>query len=215
MLAKELGIDLSQVEGTGTKGMVTRADVQRFADARSSAAPPEPNRALAAMAATVASSKRDIPHFYATRDLEVSSAAQWRDRWNATQNGNRVSFNDVFVRCAARALADVPRLNVAYENGAFAQRTTADILLVVAREPALLLMPVGDPRSLDWKDLVHRLHDTAAPANATAAAPLLAISNLGMYGVKEFAAIIPPGCSSVLAIGAVRDAPVVRNGSNT
>jgi pyruvate dehydrogenase E2 component (dihydrolipoamide acetyltransferase) len=214
-LAKELGVDLTQVEGTGPKGLITRADVQRFAEAKP-AVPSTPDRTqslMAAMATTAANSKRDIPHFYATRDLEVTSAARWRDRWNETHNGARASFNDVFVRCAAQALGDVPRLNVAYENGTFAQRTAADLLLVVAREPALLLLPVADPRALDWKDFLQRVHDNASHGNSVPAAPLLAISNLGMYGVKEFAAIIPPGCSSVLAIGAVREAPVVRNGA--
>jgi len=213
MLAKELGVDLTQIEGTGAKGLITRADVQRFAGTRAPAAPPESHRAQSAMAATVSNSKRDIPHFYATRDLEVASAARWRDRWNASQNGDRASFNDVFVRCAAQALGDVPRLNVAYQDGTFAQRTAADVLLVVAREPVLLLLPIADPRALDWKDFVHRVHDSAAQGTSAPAAPLLAISNLGMYGVKEFAAIIPPGCSSVLAIGAVREAPVVRDGA--
>ena len=215
MLAKELGVDLTAVQGTGPKGLITRADVQRFADEKPRAAASEPNRALAAMAVTVANSKRDIPHFYATRDLEVGAAARWRDRWNESQNGTRASFNDVFVRCAALALADVPRLNLAYRDGAFEQHSAADVLLVVAREPALLLLPIADPRSLDWKDFVSRMHNGAGTDDSAKAAPLLAISNLGMHGVKEFAAIIPPGCSSVLAIGAVREAPVVRNGAVT
>jgi pyruvate dehydrogenase E2 component (dihydrolipoamide acetyltransferase) len=210
-LAKELGVDLMSVEGTGSKGLITRADVQRFVEKA-------PNRALSAMAAmavTTANSKRDIPHFYATRDLELMSAVQWRDRWNATQNGVHASFNDVFVWCAAHALGDVPRLNLAYRNGEFEQRSAADVLLVVAREPALLLLPMADSRALGWKDFIHRMRDSAAQGNSAPVAPLLAISNLGMYGVKEFAAIIPPGCTSVLAIGAVREAPVVRNGAVT
>lgn len=212
-LAKDLGVDLAQVEGTGPKGLITRADVQRFSEAV--AAPNRTLAAMAAMAATTANSKRDIPHFYATRDLEVASAARWRDRWNETQNGAHASFNDVFVRCAAKALGDVPRLNLAYKDGAFEQRSAADVLLVVAREPALLLLPMADSRALDWKEFIQRMHDTAGQGAPAPAAPLLAISNLGMYGIKEFAAIIPPGCSSVLAIGAVREAPVVRNGAVT
>jgi pyruvate dehydrogenase E2 component (dihydrolipoamide acetyltransferase) len=212
-LARDLGVDLAQVEGTGPKGLITRADVLRFSEAV--AAPNRTLSAMAAMAATTANSKRDIPHFYATRDLEVASAARWRDRWNETQTGARASFNDVFVWCAAKALGDAPRLNVAYKDGAFEQRSAADVLLVVAREPALLLLPMADSRALDWKEFIHRMHDGAGQGMSAPGAPLLAISNLGMYGVKEFAAIIPPGCSSVLSIGAVRDAPVVRNGAVT
>jgi pyruvate dehydrogenase E2 component (dihydrolipoamide acetyltransferase) len=160
-------------------------------------------------------SKRDIPHFYVTRDLEVSSAARWRDRWNQTHDNARASFNDVFVWCAARALADVPRMNLAYRDGAFEQHPTADLLLVVAREPALLLLPVADPRTLGWEEFVKRMHQRSGDAETAKLAPLLAISNLGMHRVKEFSAIIPPGCSSVLAIGAVREAATVRDGAIT
>ncbi len=209
--AKELGIDLANVEGTGANGLITRADVERTA-AAASTPQPAPDRALAAMAATVTASKRDIPHFYATRDLEMAAAAAWRDRWNVKQNGTRASFNDVFVWCAAQALAESPRLNVAYRDGGFEQHAAADVLLVVAQEPALLLRPIADPRALVWPEFVQSMHHNASPGDATPIAPLLAISNLGMHGVKEFAAIIPPGSTAVLAIGAVREAPVARNG---
>jgi pyruvate dehydrogenase E2 component (dihydrolipoamide acetyltransferase) len=212
-LAKELGVDLASVEGTGPKGLITRADVQRFVEAGPPAA--DPHRALAAMAATTAQSKRDIPHFYASRDLEVTAAARWREHWNQTQNGAHASFNDIFVWCAARALADVPRLNLAYRDGTFEQGTAADLLLVVARESALLLVPITDPRALDWKEFLQRMRRRAEQTQSEKAVPRLAISNLGMYGVKEFSAIIPPGCSSVLAIGAVREVPVARNGNIT
>lgn len=214
-LAKELGMDLALVEGTGPKGLITRADVQRFVEARPPAGATDRHRALAAMAATTTASKREIPHFYATRDLEVTSAARWREQWNEAQNGAHASFNDVFVWCATRALGDVPRLNMAYRDETFEQRTAADVLLVVAREPAVLLVPVADPRALNWKEFLRRMHDSAVQAKSPKTAPLLAISNLGMYGVKEFSAIIPPGCSSVLAIGAVREAPVAHNGTIT
>jgi len=203
-LAKESGIDLAKVEGTGPNGLITRADVERAAGTR--------NRAFATMAATVTNSKRDIPHFYATRDLEMNAAAAWRHRWNQEQNGTRASFNDVFVWCAVRALGEVPRLNVAFRDGAFEQHSKADVLLVVAQEPALLLRPIADPRALTWPEFILSVHNPGNPGNSKPAAPLLAISNLGMYGVKEFAAIIPPGCTSVLAIGAVREAPVARHG---
>ena len=214
-LAKELGVDLARVPSTGPKGLITRADVQRFAESRASADAPDPNRALAAMASTTAASKRDIPHFYVTRDLEVTEAARWRKQWNQTQGSAHASFNDIFVWCAASALADVPRLNLVYRDGAFEQHAQADLLLVVAREPALLLVPVADPRALDWRQFLHRMHNGAGQMQSPKPAPLLAISNLGMYGVKEFAAIIPPGCSSVLAIGAVREAAGVRDGAIT
>ena len=209
-LARELGVNLADVKGTGPKGLITRADVQQCADARAAAQAPKAHHALRAMAATVAASKRDIPHFYATRDLEMSRAARWRDHWNQAGAGPRASFNDVFVWCAARSLADVPGLNITLRDGNFEQHSAADVLVVVARENTLLLTPVADPTSLDWREFIKRVHQAQPAPTVT---PRLAISNLGMYGLKEFSAIIPPGCSSMLAIGAVREAPVVRDGA--
>ncbi|MFN7992894.1 MAG: dihydrolipoamide acetyltransferase family protein [Bryobacteraceae bacterium] len=214
ILAREMEVDLARIEGTGPGGLITRADVRRAGEATlKSVGMPGLDRARAAMAATVTNSKREIPHFYAVRDLDMEAAGAWRDRWNQSGNGPHVSLNDVFVRCSALALGEVPGLNVAYRDGAFVQRMTADVLLVVAREPALLLVPVTDPRALDWKELIPRLREKTPAGNSLSAAPLFAISNLGMYGIKEFAAIIPPGCTSVLAIGAVREIPVVRKGA--
>lgn len=208
-LAKVLGVDLSQVEGTGPSGLITRADVQRAANG--AAAPKAaPERARAAMAATVTNSKRDIPHFYATRDLDLDAASGWRDDWNR-QHDAHASFNDVFVWCAARALSDVPRLNTAYRDGLFEQHGKADVLVVAAQDSALLLRPVADPVAHSWEEFLAA--HAANGASSVPASPLLAVSNLGMHGVKEFAAIIPPGCTSVLAIGAVRAAPVVREGA--
>ena len=215
-LARKLGVDLSRVTGTGAKGLITSADVQQFADGGGAARPEtaaDAHRALATMAATASAGKREIPHFYAVRDLEVTRAALWRAQWNETRTGAHATFNDVFVWCAARALADVPRMNLACRDGSYEQRAAADILLVVARDPALLLLPLADPRALDWEAFLQRMRKLASQTQTAKAAPLLAISNLGMHGVKEFSAIIPPGCTSVLALGAVREVPVVKNGA--
>ncbi|MEO8661899.1 MAG: dihydrolipoamide acetyltransferase family protein [Bryobacteraceae bacterium] len=196
--ARELKLDLSLVQGTGAGGLVTRADVDRFAAKQEAPVP----RALAAMAATVVASKREIPHFYAVRDVSMSHAAAWRTQWNEATPETHLTFNDIFVRCASMALADVPRLNIAFDNGAYRQHTEGDILMVVARDPALLLVPLSDPSQFSWEEFRN------APREAPA--PLLAVSNLGMYGLREFSAIIPPGCTSALAIGAVREEAVVR-----
>jgi pyruvate dehydrogenase E2 component (dihydrolipoamide acetyltransferase) len=211
------GIDLGNVSGTGPGGMITKADVLRFSENAAQSATPLPvaskdNRALAAMAATVIASKRDIPHFYATTDVSMSQAAAWRRRWNEDHADLHATYNDLFVLCAARSLKDNPRLNVSYSAGSYKQQISADVLLVVAHEPAMLLVPVADPSALSAEVFFQAMRKAAKTSVAVAAQPLLAISNLGMFGVKQFAAIIPPGSTSVLAIGAVREQALIKNG---
>ncbi len=216
-LAKERGIDLSKIKGSGPEGLITKADVSRWGEdpskGTSQLKPGNDHRALAAMAATVSSSKREIPHFYATADVSMNQAAAWRSRWNKEHPDLHVTYNDLFVLSAARSLKDCPRLNVSYDGGKYEQHTAADVSLVVAQEPTMLLVPLADPCDLPFESLLKAIREaTQFRGSASSAAPLLAISNLGMFGVKQFAAIIPPGCTSALAIGAVREQPVLRNG---
>ena len=203
--------------GTGPDGLITKADVLRLADQAEKSAPPSPssskdNRALAAMATTVIASKRDIPHFYAVADVSVSRAAAWRAAWNQQHPDLPATYNDLFVVCAARSLRDNPRLNVSYSKGAYKQNTAADVVLVVAREPTMLLAPLADPSDLPWDVFLNAMRKATQLTAPVSANPLLAISNLGMFGVRQFSAIIPPSCTSALAIGAVREQPVLKNG---
>jgi pyruvate dehydrogenase E2 component (dihydrolipoamide acetyltransferase) len=122
----------------------------------------------------------------------------------------------MFARAASQALHDIPRLNVAYREGRYEPKPEADILLVVASESGLALVPVADPGRQSWEDCLRSLHGVSERAKQgrvteSKIAPLLAVSNLGMFHVKEFSAIIPPSCTAALAVGAARDVPVVRN----
>ncbi len=223
-LAKQLGIHLAEVRGSGAGGLITRKDVEAAAASskRGGAAPApasEELRALTAMAALTAESKRTIPHFYATRDVDVAAAAAWRDEWNAAHPELKASFNEIFARAAAQALADVPQVNTAYHNGSYESRREADILVVVAGQAGLSLVPLAAADGGSWDDYLRRLKPLIEKGPRRLLAepgghrrPLLAVSNLGMFGVKEFSAIIPPGCTAALAIGAVREEPVVRQG---
>ncbi len=218
ILAKERGIDLGKVPGTGPDGLITKADVLGWAEQAGKARPsPSPSlsvekRALAAMAATVVASKRDIPHFYATTDVSMSHAAAWRTAWNEKHPELHATYNDLFVLCAARSLRDNPRLNVSYSNGSYQQHDAADVALVVAHEPAMLLIPLADPCGLTWEAFIETTRSAIQLSAPVSAKPLLAISNLGMFRIKQFAAIIPPVCTAALAIGAVREQLAIKNG---
>lgn len=211
-LARELGIDLNSVPGTGSGGLITRKDVEQFAAGRTVSEP------RAAMATLVTRSLRTIPHFYLTADVDMSAAESWREQWNAAHPELPATLNDIFVRAASQALRDVPGLNVSYHEGRYEPRTAADVLLVVAVDPGLALVPLSDPGCPPWEEFLRNARMVLVKAkqgriaeSSAGISPPLAISNLGMFRVQQFAAIIPPSCTAILAVGAVRDAAVVSN----
>jgi pyruvate dehydrogenase E2 component (dihydrolipoamide acetyltransferase) len=163
------------------------------------------------MAAATLASKRDIPHFYVTRDVWLKHADQWRKTWNRFSSNPHASWNDIFVRCAAQALKAGDGLIAAGTEAAMGRQGGKDILVISGNEPGLTLVPVPDPSALPWNEFLKFMRESklSYPAGFS---PALAISNLGMHGVKQFAAIIPPGCRAVLAIGAVREECSVENG---
>jgi pyruvate dehydrogenase E2 component (dihydrolipoamide acetyltransferase) len=210
--ARELHIDLRVLAATRRDGLITRRDVDRAQRPRVSARPAHP------MAAITARSVQSIPQFYVTIEVDVGSALAWRQQWNLEHLDSRLSLNDVFVRVAALALRDVPTLNVRYSQGMVEQRTSADVLLVVAAEGGLTWTPLPDPAVAMWPEHADRMRQAVIGAQQGAmakalpeGAPALAISNLGMFGVKQFTALIPPDSAAILAIGAVRQEPVVRD----
>lgn len=210
-LAKELGIDLVLVRGTGPGGLITRKDVEGYTRGRGASKP------MAAMAALVTRSMQTIPHFYLSADVDIAAAESWREQWNASHPDLQATLNDVFTRVASQALCDIRRINVSYCEGQYQPKPDADIALVVGIESALVLVPVADPGRRSWEDCLRNLREVLERAKQghvtdSKIAPLLAVSNLGMFRVKEFSAIIPPSCTAALAVGVARDIPVVRDG---
>jgi pyruvate dehydrogenase E2 component (dihydrolipoamide acetyltransferase) len=217
MLAKQLGIELAKVSGTGPQGLITKQDVERcVAQDGTVAATSHESKVREAMAALTSRSKSTIPHFYVTLDLDMAAAESWRARWNQSHSELKASVNDCLVRAASAALVDSPKLNLRLGDGKSEQQASADILVVVGANSGLLLVPVADPHA-DAVDLfLQRMKAALNSAKegkiqGAKVTPLLAISNLGMFGVKEFSGIIPPGCNAILAAGAVRDQVVWRD----
>jgi pyruvate dehydrogenase E2 component (dihydrolipoamide acetyltransferase) len=210
--ARELGINLREAPATGVDRLITRRDVERIA-----AEGTGPRRA--AMAALTTRSMQTIPHFHVTVDLDVSRLVRWRKEWNAGHPDVPASANDLFVRVACAALRESPGLNVHYNEGKIEQRRSTNVLLVVATDAGLILAPIADPTGLPWEEYLRSLRRTLEHArqnrvseeSASGEPPVLAISNLGMFGVRQFTAIIPPTATAVLAIPAIREQPVVRN----
>jgi len=251
-LARELGVDIATVSGTGPKGRVVNADVRAAAEAapasaaqpaaQPAAAPPAapapaPAAAAAAPAAAVPEgwtavphsrirkiiaqrlqeSKTTAPHFYLRMSARVDALLALRAQLNASGRV-KVSVNDFIVKAAAQALVDVPAMNVVWTEEAVLQAPTADVAVAVASEKGLVTPVIRDVASLSLSALSAKIRDAVGRANegrlstADLQGGTLTVSNLGMYGVEEFDAIINPPQAGILAVGAAVRTPVVGEG---
>lgn len=239
-LAERLGVDLSKVQGTGRNGRISKEDVEAYAaragadnssaangaaqasarGAQSSSNAPKRVR-MSSMRATIArrllESKQTIPHYRLTVDVDVSNLMQ-RRRVVGDQSGTKVSLNDMLVRACALALVQHPALNAQLEGDAILQFEHADIAIAVATENGLVTPIV---RSADTQSLIDIARITADLADRARRSALtreeitggtFTISNLGMYGLTRFDAIINPPQVAILAAGTAEERIVAKNG---
>lgn len=226
-LASERGIDLTQLTGTGPRGRIVRRDLEALPDpapavAAGPSARPEPEvvpltRMRKAIARRVSESKATAPHFYVTAHCRVDRLLDARRQLNELSS-RKVSINDFVLKAMAGALQDVPKANAVWAGDHILRHRTVDIGVAVAVEDGLLA-PVA--RDVDQLGLI-RLSETVADLADRARSGRLqqaeleggafSVSNLGMYAVDEFAAILNPPQSGILAVAAARSQPVVEQG---
>jgi pyruvate dehydrogenase E2 component (dihydrolipoyllysine-residue acetyltransferase) len=235
-LAAERGIDIADVAGTGPRGRVVARDVAGAPDRRSSqVAALVPSAIVAvydqrtyeevpldAMRATIArrlvEAKQTIPHFYLTTEVEIGRLLALRKEVNAAAEGPdgpayRVSLNDFIIKAWAGALMRLPAANAVWAADRILRFRVADIGVAVAIEGGLITPVIRNAESktvtgISWemKDLAERARSKKLkPAEYSGGSS--SISNLGMFGVREFAAIVNPPQSTILAVGAGRRAP--------
>lgn len=164
-------------------------------------------------------SKTQVPHFYLTMDCELDELLKIRKALNTAQEDVKISVNDFVIRACAMGLMEVPAANVAYEgDGVMRQFHTADISVAVAI-PGGLITPIVRAAeqkgfkqiSADMKDLATRARDGKLPPEEYQGGSF-SVSNLGMFGVKQFDAVINPPQACILAVGAGEQRPVVKDG---
>jgi pyruvate dehydrogenase E2 component (dihydrolipoamide acetyltransferase) len=226
-LARERGIDLSRVAGSGPDGRIVRRDLD------SVAAPADPPARPASAAATGAEvkltpmrkaiarrlteSKTTVPHFYVTAHTRVDRLLALRAEVNEAAD-RKVSVNDFVLKAVAGALIDVPAANAIWGGDHIQTFGQADIAVAVAVEGGLLTPVI---RGVDGMGLIEVAAAVADAAERARAGKLrqdeleggsFSVSNLGMYGVDEFSAILNPPQSGILAVSAAKQQPVVDDG---
>ena len=184
--------------------------------------PPYAERPLTAMRRVIARRlselKQTVPHFYLTIDCVIDGLLQARKELNAKSDAYRISINDFVIRAAALALRRVPAANASWSEDAILEWDTVDIAVAVALDEGLItpIVKAADRKGLatiaaETKDLVARARAGKLKLEEFQGGTF-SISNLGMYGVREFAAVINPPHGGILAVGAGAARPVVKEG---
>lgn len=213
-VAKDLDVEWRGLVGTGVDGLITAADVEAVAQV----APPVPtgvqplSKLRRSIAARMQASKQTIPHFYLTVDVDMTQAEQLRIYCRDTLRWERPpTYTDIIVRACALSLAAMPTINVIYTDEGLARRGTVDIGIAVGAEDGLLVpvLPHTDQLSLQevtqaTQALVERARKGRL-READLSQKSMVVSNLGMYGVDTFVAIIDPPDPVILAVGRVAD----------
>ena len=259
-IARDMGVDLAGVEGSGPGGRIVRADVEKAgagavapaparAEVPSSSTPPiaikgvdeegttgapgetakgqttyqELTRLQQVVARRMSESKATAPHFYLQTEIDMSAAVEARGRIKAMSAEGEVvpSFNDMVVKACALALKAFPQANGAYRDGRFELYSRVNVGVAVAAQDALVVPTVFDA---DRKGLREIATDSRALAgkvrDGRVTPPELSggtftVSNLGMYGVSNFSAVINAPQAAILAVGAITEKPVVKEGAIT
>ncbi len=244
-IAKELGVDLIMVKGTGPDGRILQEDVQAYADSRAAgqgqvtshpkAASSEPAPALATnvsgevqevsnlqrvTAERMAASFRTAPHFYLNVEVNMSQSALMRQAYLPeveAKTGTRLSFTDILVFATSRALKAHPALNASFENEKLLRFQDINICLAIDTPRGLTAPVIRQAERLSMFEIARQRYELVERAQNNRLAPAdlaggtFTISNLGMFGIDSFHAIINPPQAAILAVGEIAKRPIVVN----
>jgi pyruvate dehydrogenase E2 component (dihydrolipoamide acetyltransferase) len=254
-LAKEAGVDLNRVHGSGPQGRVIARDIDASKSGKGLRAPAGGAQQGAAIAPAMSdqqilslyesgsyelvphdgmrrtiaqrltASVQTVPHFYLTMDCDIGKLLAAREEINAAARKDKdgkpaykLSVNDFVIKALALALQRIPDANVSWTEGGLLKHKHSDIGVAVALPGGLITPIVRTAESKSLSAISNEMRDLAARARARKLKPqeyqggTSSVSNLGMYGIKDFTAVINPPQSTILAVGAAEERAVVRNG---
>ncbi|HXJ33610.1 MAG TPA: dihydrolipoamide acetyltransferase family protein [Candidatus Eisenbacteria bacterium] len=237
-VAAERGVDLARVAGSGPGGRILREDIEAAGGGQTAAAPaaaaPTARPATAAQAGTrvelsrtrkttakrMAESKRDVPHFYASADIDMDEAVRLREGLVALgAEFEGLTVTHILVKACGVALARVPEMNASLDGDGVVRHAQANVGIATATDEGLLVPVVHgcDAAPLaavaqEARAVVERAR-AGKPAGEDLSGATFTVSNLGMFPVSHFAAVINPPQAAILAVGTIREVPVVRAGA--
>ncbi|WP_028647862.1 dihydrolipoamide acetyltransferase family protein [Nocardiopsis sp. CNT312] len=252
-LAKEYGLDITKIRGSGPKGRIVRADIEAARESGDAQAPAptasapareEPAAAPAAapqapasddlraseelkvsnarkvIARRLTESKQQVPHFYLRRTIDAEALKAFRAQINGQleSTGAKISFNDLIVKASATALKLHPVVNTSWVNGTLLQHHRINVGVAVAVEAGLVVPVLHDTDKATLSEISTRTRELAGKARDNKLKPqemsggTFSVSNLGMFGMDSFSAVINPPEAAILAVGAMRQEPVVVDG---
>lgn len=232
-LAAQEGVDLGPIRGSGPGGRIVEDDIRRFVAQRqqeqaATAPPPPPTPGVppagavpltpmrAAIARRMSQSKKEIPHFYLTTNVDMSAAQRWRTQWNQAHPEAHLTLTDLVAHATVQALKKFPQLNASFSEEGITIHPQINLGLAIALEQGLVAPAMVDCGEKSLVDLAQAARDLADRAKAGVlraeeyAGATFTLTNLGMYDVESFIAIINPPQAAILAVGSVRRVPMVR-----
>jgi pyruvate dehydrogenase E2 component (dihydrolipoamide acetyltransferase) len=228
-MAADSGLDLRSIQGSGPNGRIIKRDIE--------AAMTQPKAAAAAVGVGTASGYRDepatqirqtiakrlvtslgpVPHFFLTVDVDMDRAAEMRESIKSLDPDLKISINDIIIKCTAAALMQHPQVNASYQDKFIRYYEHADIGVAVAIEDGLITPVVRAANQKSLSQIAAEVRELADRARSKKLKPeeytgaTFSISNLGMFGIDEFTAVINPPEGGILAVGAMTPKPVVRD----
>lgn len=234
-MAEDKGIDLTSVQGSGPDGRVVKKDIEDYKGGSSSSKPSSSSTSSKSfenleskevkvsqmrkvIARRLSESKFTNPHFYETIDIDMKAAMAARSSMNEA-NDVKISFNDIVVKACAIALTRHQAINSSWHDDVIKEHGDVHVAVAVAIDEGLMTPVITHADKKGLSEISSETRELAGLARDRKLQPeqmegsTFTISNLGMFGIEEFTAIINPPNACILAVGAIRDVPVVENGA--
>ena len=233
-IAEEKGVDIAAITGTGPGGRITKSDVENFTPSpgfavsggRSPVVLDGSDTPLSSMRQAIARvtvrSKTEAPHYYVTHEIDMSAAMTFRRQLNEAlaEEGDRVSVNDLILMALTKALIKYPKWNSFFDGDKLIGHPSINLGVAIALDEGLIVPAVIDIQNMSLVEISRAVRDLGKRArgdggNLTQAEltqGTFGISNLGMFGTDIFSAIIVPPNAGIIAVGTVKEKPVVRDG---